>query len=102
MAAGSDRNVVIGDMACRSNAGDDNVVIGSSAGANFTSAVEDTVVIGSFAAGSAGTRARQVIAIGSKAGRSKTASQTRAIGCDTAYAKTTGAANTYVGSRTGE
>jgi hypothetical protein len=73
MAAGSDRNVVVGDMACRSNAGDDNVVIGSSAGTNFTSAVEDCVVIGSFAASSAGTSASGVTAIGRKAGRSNTA-----------------------------
>jgi len=101
MAAGSDRNVVIGDMACRSNAGDDNVVIGSSAGANFTSAVEDTVVIGSFAAGSAGTSASQVIAIGSKAARSNIADQTVAIGFEAAYSQTSGVTNTYVGYRSG-
>ena len=101
MAAGSDRNVVIGDMACRANAGDDNVVIGSSAGTNFTSAVEDSVAIGSFAAGSAGTSASGVTAIGRKAGRSNTATGTMSIGFEAGYSQTSGASNTNIGYEAG-
>jgi hypothetical protein len=54
LATTADRNVIIGDMACRAGGGDDNVSIGSSAGANWGFGVEDSVAIGSFASGVSG------------------------------------------------
>jgi hypothetical protein len=96
----SDRNVVVGDMACRTSAGDDNVAIGSSAGYSWNNAVEDAVAIGSFSS-SASSGASGMVAIGRKSARANTSANHISIGYEAGYSNTSGSANTNVGYQAG-
>ena len=96
----SDRNVVVGDMACRTSAGDDNVAIGSSAGYSWNNAVEDAVAIGSYAS-SVSNGAAGIVAIGRKAARANTSANHISIGFEAGYSNTTGQQNTNIGYEAG-
>ena len=100
ISGSSDRNVVVGDMACRTSAGDDNVAIGSSAGYSWNNAVGDAVAIGSFAS-SASNGATGMIAIGRKSARTNIWPYHISIGYEAGYSNTSGSSNTNIGYKAG-